>query len=409
VLPDTLTCTGLTQGTHYSPEYTVDVELDEEGDLVGTYYAVVFATESEADGNYNRNMQPKYAIQHGITQLSPIHVDLDIDEVDDLDEVTIGGFVHLNNDDDNENQTEDREESAQVVGEDDLVAISLAERHADLTNAIVTLDAPAGSNKIKVWTTVDKGTEVTLPEEWDLDTQTVPATLYVEGIDTSGSVRDVSLTLNITGTLGQEQIDETDEVKVTVVELELLDIGFFADHGKLRNNNDDEEDIWSGSEELEFYPYPEWQSDPPRNFPVSYTKDTQIGLDAWVKVLPAGLTFDLTGDGPDNYVDFARTGEQSTGANHCVPYLVAADELPDTVCTLSKSISWTINLTDPEPDFAKNIGSSGPHKVYVTYSTPSGSIVTQTRLRWACNAADQETAPHDIGDAIFTALGGNRP
>jgi len=71
----TLNCTELSQGTHYSPEYTVDVELD-EGELVGTYYAVVFATETATDGNSNRDKQPKHALQHGITDLTEIAVEI---------------------------------------------------------------------------------------------------------------------------------------------------------------------------------------------------------------------------------------------------------------------------------------------------------------------------------------------
>jgi len=78
VLLDTLICTGLTQGDHYSPEYTIPVQLNEEGELVGTYYAVIVATETAADGNYNRNMQPKQAIQHGISERTLL-LDLDVD------------------------------------------------------------------------------------------------------------------------------------------------------------------------------------------------------------------------------------------------------------------------------------------------------------------------------------------
>ncbi len=51
------------------------MELDKDYELVGTYYAVVFATESEADGNCKRDQQPQYALQHGTSQLTNISVD----------------------------------------------------------------------------------------------------------------------------------------------------------------------------------------------------------------------------------------------------------------------------------------------------------------------------------------------
>ena len=58
---------------------------------------------------------------------------------------------------------------------------------------------------------------------------------------------------------------------------------------------------------------------------------------------PAGISFDLIGDGPDDYVDFEKTGQTSTGADQ--PITVTADaNLPDEVSILNKSINWKIKV-----------------------------------------------------------------
>jgi len=129
--------------------------------------------------------------------------DLDIGDVPDADEITVGAFIALNDDDDNSNDTADKDETGTVTGEDDLVAITLDCGPKDLQWGWVELKATSGWNKIKLWTDQTKTEEVTLhptshnitwylPEDPE---DPVPTTLWVEGYAASSGVRDVTLTL----------------------------------------------------------------------------------------------------------------------------------------------------------------------------------------------------------------------
>jgi len=124
-----------------------------------------------------------------------------IADVDEEDEVTVGGFVPLNNDTDDP--------------EDDRVSLGLAVAPG-LTSGEVQLAATAEGTKIEVWTAADGGTEVSLPETWDLAEDELPA-LHVEGMSGS-AVRDVELTLSYT--LDEEMLSD-DKVKITVWDFEI--------------------------------------------------------------------------------------------------------------------------------------------------------------------------------------------
>jgi len=70
-----VTCADATQGTHTSNTFTVTALRDPNGHLAGTYWAVVFATETQADGQtYNRDQAQKPAMQHGVDRDSPIRI-----------------------------------------------------------------------------------------------------------------------------------------------------------------------------------------------------------------------------------------------------------------------------------------------------------------------------------------------
>ncbi|MFY9374777.1 MAG: hypothetical protein WAQ74_00560, partial [Kiritimatiellia bacterium] len=137
-------------------------------------------------------------------QVSVIKIDLDIDtnfdalisDADESTEESDGGVVGLNLDDDNGNGTADKDDTGSVIGENDLEPITLTRDPPTLSSGMLTLEAISGGNKIKVWEAVTKGTEVSLPKVWTIGTDTIPAMLYVEGVQISGvSPRDVGLRL----------------------------------------------------------------------------------------------------------------------------------------------------------------------------------------------------------------------
>jgi len=118
--------------------------------------------------------------------------------VDEDDEMSIGAFVPLNNDSDNP--------------EDDLVSFTVV-LAPDLDCGELKLDATAGEDKIKVWTTATKETEVSLPETWDVGEDQLPTQpLWVEGISGS-ALRGVELPLSYTH---DEEMLSDDKAKITV-------------------------------------------------------------------------------------------------------------------------------------------------------------------------------------------------
>ncbi len=71
--------------------------------------------------------------------------------------------------------------------EDDLLAITLREVLPSGLTGTVTLSAPEGGARIKVWTSATKGVgnEVTLPATYNVPDD-LPVSLYVEGVAASG-------------------------------------------------------------------------------------------------------------------------------------------------------------------------------------------------------------------------------
>lgn len=99
--------------------------------------------------------------------------------------ISNGGFVPVNNDDDNGNGTPDKDDPGPVTGEDDLVAISLSYEPSSLDPGYIELKVGYSNNNIRVWTDSTKGNLV-IPDgsnyykRWPVGTQ--PSTLYVEGV-----------------------------------------------------------------------------------------------------------------------------------------------------------------------------------------------------------------------------------
>jgi hypothetical protein len=212
-----------TQGTHWTPDYEIPVVLDDEGEIAATYYAVVLATETEAYAfDHNVDRAPKPALPKGSTTFNAITCDLDIGGVEEKDEEAVGGFAPLNDDDDDDppNNSQDRVDTGPIANEDDLLALALAvqDTNQELQNPQVTLEATAGAGKVKVWMAATKGVQVTLPKTWAL--AEMPAALWLEGVQTSGALRDVGLKLSVTGQVpGRPDVAISDEVKATVWDL----------------------------------------------------------------------------------------------------------------------------------------------------------------------------------------------
>ncbi|MGD8500435.1 MAG: hypothetical protein PVJ86_07290, partial [Phycisphaerales bacterium] len=159
-----------------------------------------------------------------------LEVDLDMDGVDDnsikTEEITPGGFIALNQDDDDNNESEDKGQSGPITGEDNLVIITLNKvSPTDLTGH-VTLTA---STKVKIWGSATKGASpITLPVTYATPSD-LPKYLWLEGFDNSSSVRDAGLALEYSK--GGTTFD--DIIKLTVVKVDV----------EVAGNDDDTEEI----------------------------------------------------------------------------------------------------------------------------------------------------------------------
>ncbi len=152
-------------------------------------------------------------------QVNVIKVDLDIGSVSDADEETVGGFVPVNADNDNGSTVTNhipatRDFDADGYTDDDLVPISLSlQPTTGLSGTLRLRKVESGRDRIKVWETTGKATEVPLPKTWTVGTDTIPATLYVEGLKEGQALRDIDLFLEF---LQGGAVLCDDKVKVTV-------------------------------------------------------------------------------------------------------------------------------------------------------------------------------------------------
>jgi len=169
------------------------------------------------------------------------------------------------------------------------------------------------------------------------------------------------------------------------VTIDLKSIEFTSDHEDgngdnilLANNTD-----WT--DDGTAYGEPEWVSG-------SHTRNSKLTVKITISVSPANLTFDLEGDGPNNYVDFHKNGNTSTGADQEIT-VTADGNLPGAVCILTESINWKINVNGTEC----NAGSSGEHTIYVTWGTPApSSDLTHKRIEWCTTVPFDTDTPSEL-------------
>ncbi|HQM51467.1 MAG TPA: hypothetical protein PLJ71_22540, partial [Candidatus Hydrogenedentes bacterium] len=122
-----------------------------------------------------------------------------IDEEDDSLEESVGGLA--------------------VIGAESLAPLNLSFGPEGLTSGTLTLSAAACGGKIAVWPENNtNGTPFTLPKIWTVGTDTIPPTVYLQGVETSAVPRDVALELR----LASGGVTCCDTVRVTVVRMALV-------------------------------------------------------------------------------------------------------------------------------------------------------------------------------------------
>ena len=186
--------------------------------------------------------------------------------------------------------------------------------------------------------------------------------------------------------------------EITVLRVEVKSVIFTSDHGVLADYTND----FSGEGGTVFNPRG-WTVSGTNN-PISQTKDTKLTANVTLCIQPSGIAYDLIGDGSIGYFTFHTNGLTSSGSDQT--FLLTADtKIPAQIDVLNQSVNWSINAGG----VSCVATSSGPHKVYVTWDTPTGTATTLKRMDWAVNLAKSSTSLEQIADAIGPdAVGGSR-
>ena len=154
-------------------------------------------------------------------------VNLHFDAVSDDQETNPGGFLCVNDDDDNDNNMPDKDETTPTMGENDLVPLIIALSGGWTGQGTVTLSCESGCNRIRLYEEMNRSSTnnasmlgaVNLPVCWSTTQpgcrpwSDLPETLYAEGLTPSMALRDVELKALFTGEGGPCE----DHVKLTIV------------------------------------------------------------------------------------------------------------------------------------------------------------------------------------------------
>lgn len=95
-----------------------------------------------------------------------------------------------------------------------------------INSGAVKLEAISGGNKIKVWNNPSKEIPITLPQTWNITSmpgqtgQKFPSKLYIEGLSTSATDRDIQLRLSYTN-----GSSVNDNIKITSLAISKVPLG----------------------------------------------------------------------------------------------------------------------------------------------------------------------------------------
>lgn len=154
--------------------------------------------------------------------------------------------------------------------------------------------------------------------------------------------------------------------RVPISSFQVLEVRFASDHNKLKNHTAD----WKNAGSV--FAEPEWKKGA-QNHPISHTMDQEIKIEVKINVGPGAgepQNAKLVGTGPDSLKfekEFHVTPGQSTHT------MTSVGKLPKKIHKLEKSIDWKLECS---VDGTISGGSSGAHKIFVTYDTPKDDLGT---------------------------------
>jgi hypothetical protein len=187
------------------------------------------------------------------------------------------------------------------------------------------------------------------------------------------------------------------------IKIELKALGFDSDHALMLDNNTDFEPTGSPFTDPEWFPT--WN--PPKNYPISHTMDVNVAVNLVVNLTPVdvpALTFQVVGASPVAGFNFSGSTTLHGGTN--LPAFTSTDRIDRTIQKITPSIRWTFTRDGSTCDDE----TTGPHTVYVTMNTPSGTtqldfVVTQKRMERAVQQAGAANSlnPHEIVKTVIQA------
>ncbi len=171
----------LTINTGGAPCGYCDIEWSGGGEPATQQGGATFTTHWDTIGEKTVTATSSSCSWSFSKEVTVFTLDLSISGVPDEQEAIPGKYISVNNDDDDANGVPDKTDNGPVIGEDDLVEITLSiepELHSGIARLAFWV---GGGCPVKAWQAETKGVEVTLPKSWDLSQETLPAQLYVEG------------------------------------------------------------------------------------------------------------------------------------------------------------------------------------------------------------------------------------
>lgn len=193
----------------------------------------------------------------------------------------------------------------------------------------------------------------------------------------------------------------TDTIDVKAISAEVKSVIFTSDHGLLR-------DYVPATNSGDLFSPRGWRKDPAANNPISQTMNTSLVANVVICVKPAGVTYSLEST-VSNFCALALSAGSaaSTGSDQTLTatsYVV----LPDCVFVDEDSTVWTLgNISGASSSLSINAGTSGPHKVYVTYSTPLVANLYDLALDKGCGYADNQSTAENVASTCNTGVHGD--
>lgn len=171
----------------------------------------------------------------------------------------------------------------------------------------------------------------------------------------------------------------------------LKSLHFLSDHGKLKNNKKNWDDIGA------LYKEPEWLNTTPDGVsaPISHTKGKKIKVAVTVNFVSApqpGVPIVLKGEGPQGFLTFRVSGSLD-GKKEQVFVVDSNSSIPNEIAAyLNQMIVWSIHVHNE----TKLIGISAGHDIFSTYTMPKGGVTYKRMITATGLARGFGNQPHDI-------------